>query len=328
MRTCHHTIKSTITTTIAMITQFLRKQSQASSSSQSSTPSPAASPSPAAPAARESSEASKSTPPTTNPLSTHKVQFPIKEGVLFYEKRLLKNVQYRPKTIRQAAKGHKPSWVWEYGAEVSADKYDRLWVCQRCYERRSHGQYVFDARKATSAIAYRLEQQHSISNPSKPQTPSTPQSDYISAPFSDLLYKQQLCDWITYHDISFRIVRFTDTYRLFCQRRREIEAIYPKSDTTLVKWIKELYYKRKEVISSYLRNAASKINISADGWRSDCRDNYIAVCSHFVSADGYLRHILLGFKKIKTRKTGANQAVLVKQLLDEYCITDLGSQYW
>jgi hypothetical protein len=92
-----------------------------------------------------------------------------------------------------------------------------------------------------------------------------------------------------------------------------------------VKWVKELFYKRKEILRGQLRGAASKINISADGSWSDCRDNYVGVCSHFVSSDGQLCHILLGLKKIKTRKTGENQAVLVKEVLDDYGIERLGS---
>ena len=51
----------------------------------------------------------------------------------------------------------------------------------------------------------------------------------------------------------------------------------------------------------------------------------MAVCSHFISSEGTLHYILLGFKKCKARKTGANEAILVKQLLDEYGITNLGS---
>jgi hypothetical protein len=195
-----------------MITQFLRKNSQAPSSSQSSTL-PSLNPSSSGSEITSSAPSPASETPTPtlsrNQQSKHKVQFPIKQDTLWYKGKILKNVQYRPKAVRQGSRDHKPSWVWDHGAEIQADNHNRLWVCKLCYTQKAHGQYIFDAKRATTSISYHLSQKHEIINLEKlpSDVPSTLSSDYIPPPFSDILYQRELCDWITYHDISFRIVR-------------------------------------------------------------------------------------------------------------------------
>ena len=61
---------------------------------------------------------------------------------LIYGGRVLKNARYRPKTVKKGCKHHRPSWVWEHGAELQADGYDRLWVCKLCYTWKTHCQIV------------------------------------------------------------------------------------------------------------------------------------------------------------------------------------------
>ena len=260
---------------------------------------------------------------------THLCRFKIEVKRLIYKDKVLENPRYRPRTARALGRLVKTSWIWRYGADIEATGYSRLFVCKACYDQKANRKMIYPAEKSTSAIASHLRSKHELKPPGGDELPTPPQpkqafhlDQYVSDPFRDLMYKEMLSLWVARHDIPFLTIRYLDTRRLLSFGRGEIATALPQSDTTLSKWVHETYLThKKRIIKNYLKNAVSKVNISVDGWKAPNRDNYLAICSHFISKEGQLHHILLGFKKINKPKSGENNAVLVGEVLREYGIS-------
>jgi hypothetical protein len=64
--------------------------------------------------------------------------------------------------------------------------------------------------------------------------------------------------------------------------------------------------------------ARSKVNLSLDGWRAGNRDEYIAICSHFIDDDFKLIHCLLGFRKVYGAKSGQHIAEITADVINDY----------
>jgi hypothetical protein len=204
------------------------------------------------------------------PTASHKCYFEINELLLVYNRQQLKGVRYRPKTKRALHKNVKPSWVWNHGADIQAQGYDRLWFCKICHLKRDPKVGLLDAR-STSTIIEHLRSKHHINPPgAEARPPRPPASDgsfknWTSGPFEDYLYKQRLIDWICRHDIPFKIVRFQDTRTLLSHGIDAVEEVIPRSHTTIASWIKDSFEERRQLIkNTVLCTAKSEINLSVD----------------------------------------------------------------
>lgn len=114
-------------------------------------------------------ESTTTAPPSTlthsePPTASHKCYFEINESLLVYNRQQLKGVRCRPKTKRALHKNVKPSWVWNHGADIQAQGYDRLWLCKICHLKRDPKVGLLDAR-FTSTIIEHLRSKHHINPP-------------------------------------------------------------------------------------------------------------------------------------------------------------------
>ena len=114
-----------------------------------------------------------------------------------------------------------------------------------------------------------------------------------------------------------RIIR-----KLLISGRLEIEAVLPSSHTTIKDWMLDSFQSRKAQIKNQMSLANSKINISLDGWRSPDRDDYIAICAHFINEDFKIVHCLLGFRDVKGVKSGQGTAEITAKVINDYEIGD------
>lgn len=98
----------------------------------------------------------------------------------------------------------------------------------------------------------------------------------------------------------------------------EIEVILPASHNTIKDWILDSFLSRKIQIKHKVSLARSKINISLDGWRAPNRDDYIAVCAHFIDEEYELVHCLLGFRSTNGAKSGQATGEITAKVINDF----------
>src|SRR5687768_15263564 len=60
-------------------------------------------------------------PPSVRPTTSHCCIFDIDRSILWYENKLLRNVEYRPRHRRVLHTRAKISWIYKHGADLQAD---------------------------------------------------------------------------------------------------------------------------------------------------------------------------------------------------------------
>ena len=261
---------------------------------------------------------------TSLPSSTsHACTFDIKFNTLKYHGQLLQNVQYRPRNKRLLNTKAKISWIYQHGADLQAKNHEKLWLCKRCHEDKDYVSQLFNA-KSTSSITSHLNKIHEITEPKKDhkiassQAQGYAQRGFVPPPFDDLKYKKDLIDMVITCDLSFAIIQEARFRRTLIADRPEIEAILPTSHTTIKEWVLDAFQSRKIQIKDKISQAKSKVNLSLDGWRAGNRDEYIAICSHFIDDAFKVTHCLLGFRKVYGVKSGQHIAEITANVINDY----------
>ena len=261
---------------------------------------------------------------TSRPSRTsHACTFDIQFDTLRYRGKILQDVQYRPRSKRVLNTKAKVSWVYQHGADLQAKGHEKLWLCKLCYEKKDPSSQLFSAISTSSIMAH-LKKAHGITgtaNTLQAQVPtqaSYAQRGLVPPPFNDLKYKKNLIDMIIACDLSFAIVQEARFRQTLIVDRPEIEAILPTSHTTIKEWVLDAFQSRKIQIKDKISRARSKVNLSLDGWRAGNRDEYIAICSHFIDDDFKLIHCLLGFRKVYGAKSGQHIAEIAADVINDY----------
>jgi hypothetical protein len=269
-------------------------------------------------------ESLPSQPSQTSHACVSDIQF----NTLEYRGQLLKDVQYRPQNKRVLNTKTKVSWVYEHGADLQADGYEKLWLCRRCHQNQAYGSQLFDY-KSTSSVATHLKKVHGITD--KDNSPASSQvqlqlptqigriqSGLLPPPFNDLEYKKNLVDTIISNDLSFVLIEDARFRQLLLSGQAEIGAILPASHNTIKEWVLDSFRSRKVEVKHKISLARSKINLSLDGWRAPNRDDYIAICAHFIDKDYKIVHCLLGFKSVYGEKSGQATGEITAGVINDY----------
>jgi hypothetical protein len=255
--------------------------------------------------------------------TSHACIFDIQFDTLEYLGHLLQDVQYRSRSKRVLNTKAKVSWIYQHGADIQAKGYEKLWLCRRCHQKKAYGSQLFNAT-STSSITSHLNKVHGITNSSASSQAQSPapiglvQRGLLPPPFNDLKYKKNLIDTITSCDLSFATVENARFRQLLISGCPEIEAILPSSHTTIRDWVLDSFQSRRVQIKDKVSLARSKVNLSLDGWRAPNRDEYIAICAHFISEDYKLVHCLLGFRKVHGDKSGQLIAEITSKVVNDY----------
>jgi hypothetical protein len=258
--------------------------------------------------------------------TSHACTFDIQSNALKYRGKFLTEVEYRPRDKRALNTDSKISFVYQYGADIKAKDFDKLWLCKKCYQQQTSTSQIFDA-KSTSSIKSHLKKIHGImenkvSSEGNPSQIGLIQRGLLPPPFDDLRYKKDLVDTFLDCDLSFALLEKEKFRKLLISGRLEIEAVLPSSHTTIKDWMLDAFQSRKAQIKDQMSLANSKINISLDGWRSPNRDDYIAICAHFINEDFKIVHCLLGFRDVKGVKSGQGTAEITAKVINDYEIGD------
>lgn len=255
--------------------------------------------------------------------TSHACIFNIQFNTLKYRGKLLQNVQYRPRNKRVLNTNAKISWVYQHGADIQANGYQKLWLCKLCHTEKSSSSQLFNATSTSSIISH-LDKVHGITEPSRNSSALSPSNH--PQPFDDLKYKKQVVNIFIKNDLSFALVEDAEFRDALVNGRPEIEAILPSSHNTIKAWVLDYFTLRKIQIKDKVSRARSKINISLDSWRAPTIKNYIAICGHFIDEDCTLVHCLLGFKDTKGVKAGEMIAGIIAKVIDDYEVSqNLGS---
>jgi hypothetical protein len=89
---------------------------------------------------------------------------------------------------------------------------------------------------------------------------------------------------------------------------------------TIKDWVLQSFQSRKKQIKNTVLLARSKINLSLGGWRAPNRDDYIAICAHFINEDYQLVHCLLSFRSMYGTKSGQAVGEVTAGAITEYGI--------
>jgi hypothetical protein len=259
--------------------------------------------------------------PSQSSQTSHSCVFDIKFDTLKYKGQLLQDVQYRQRDKRVLNTRARISWIYQHGADLQANGYAKLWLCKICHERGNYSSQLFDA-KSTSSASTHLENVHETFSDSKKKISqarilstqiSLIQGGLLPPPFNDLEYKKDLVDTIVSTDLSFALVENTRFRRLL-----DIKAILPASHNTIKDWVLNSFQSRKVQVKHKISLARSKITLSLDGWRAPNRDDYIAICAHFVDKDYKLVHCLLGFRSVFGAKSGQATGEITAGVINDY----------
>jgi hypothetical protein len=214
--------------------------------------------------------------------------------------------------------------VYQYGTDIQAKGYEKLWLCKLCHQKRAYSTQLFDA-KSTSSITNHLKKAHGITNDlalSKAKARSVQlgltQSGLLLPPFDDMTYKENIIDTFIACDLSFAFVEHAKFRRLLISDRSEVEAVLSSSHTTVKGWVLDSFQSRQAQIKDQVSLSQSKINLSLDGWRAPTRDDYFAVCAHIINKDYNLVHCLLGFRNVHGVKSGQGIAEITANVINDY----------
>lgn len=263
--------------------------------------------------------------PSQSSQTSHSCVFDIKFDTLKYHGKLLEDVQYRPRDKRVLNTSSKISWIYQHGADLQAKDYAKLWLCRQCHENEDYGSQLFNA-KSTSSAATHLENIHKVfskKDTSEAQLHLPTQiglirSGLLPPPFNDLEYKTDLVDTIIENDLSFALIEATRFRKLLVSGRSDIQAILPASHNTIKDWVLDSFKSRKIQIKHKISLARSKINLSLDGWKAPNRDDYIAICAHFVDDEYKLVHCLIGFRSVFGAKSGQATGEITAGVINDY----------
>jgi hypothetical protein len=77
---------------------------------------------------------------------------------------------------------------------------------------------------------------------------------------------------------------------------------------------------------TFFESVPSRVSVTFDAWTSKAYDPYLAITAHYVDAlsdqplEWELKSKLLGFEELQGSHTGANVAVKIIEVLDQYDI--------
>jgi hypothetical protein len=100
----------------------------------------------------------------------------------------------------------------------------------------------------------------------------------------------------------------------------EADAALPHSHNTILTWTIRQYKSYKERIRNILHSASTKIHITVDLWSSPNSLAVMGIIAHYINEEGILDNSVLALRNVIGEHTGANQAEIIMDVLDEYGI--------
>ena len=136
----------------------------------------------------------------------------------------------------------------------------------------------------------------------------------LRALVNEMSLRVSILDWITYHNLPFKIVDSKRFRRVLMQANPLLEMIIPSS-STLVRLLEDEYKKAVGPVTEKLQTTRGKIHFSFDRWTTTHNTSFLGVSSHFIDVEWQVRSILLGLPALRNRHTGEALADEVADVL-------------
>ena len=133
--------------------------------------------------------------------------------------------------------------------------------------------------------------------------------------------EQLLVRLITIRSLPYSCLEWAEFRALLRYIHSNVDDLIPYSHHTARDWVVTNYEFEKINIKSQLATALSNIHFTVDAWTSGNNMAILAVVSYYTNEDGFLVYSPLSMKEMTADHSGANMAVIVRDVLDEFEIS-------
>lgn len=249
-------------------------------------------------------------------------------------------IPHLQKPLRTASR--KLSWVYKHGwrlvSRLNTKQY--WWVCHLCHTRRGIGRQtgVLDTSQATSSVSYHLSKTHRIGKKGLLRPPLTGGQRTIEVlanagvrvsqraanemgSFNIQAFRVAAVSWLIDDNVALRQF-ISPMFRAMLQfANPEAERALWASHNSVSQFVMRLYdYMQPQVVAE-LRNAASKIHISFDGWTTKGgKRGFFGVVAHYAAADGHVKDVAIDLPYLEGSHTGDAIARCVEETPEKFGI--------
>lgn len=246
--------------------------------------------------------------------------------------------------VTKSKKGRR-SWIRQHGAFLvelnSLDKeIDHVWCCQYCDTRPDP--VIYNAASTDNAARH-LGTKHDIYDPSDTDDVSSGPSrkrartgaisvlemvkrtsgKQIIVVNEETKLKEEICAWIVDANVPMWCVRHQTFQKMLLRLNPGlVQAVVPQSDTTIKRWLVDMYKQHKANIMSSLENSLSKIHISFDLWTAPNALPLIGVVGHWLDQEVVYQTRLLAMELVQGSHTGENQAPYLLKVINDFNLND------
>jgi hypothetical protein len=128
--------------------------------------------------------------------------------------------------------------------------------------------------------------------------------------------------WIVTANLPFTTPSNPYLRRLLDLHDASLAKEVPWSRQAVRDTMRKLFEAKKEVISSQLEKAVTRISFSFDMWTSPNRYAFLGLHAHYLDASFQVQSRLLALRRVWGAHSGANQATTIHDIFGEYGIRD------
>jgi hypothetical protein len=241
----------------------------------------------------------------------------------------IKGSQYLRK--REIATGKKArdrnSLAWKYGETLirTSDKVE-VFYCYEC-ELKGNCQQL-PVLNGTTGARQHLRNKHRLDPDSGELIQKPEKSGNNTEVFTVVqtkewtTFKQLLLRWFVFCQLALFMLENLYFRELMNYLNKGLASLLPKSSKTLRNWIMEEYVELKKSVADELSWACSNIHITFDIWTAGNFAGYMSIWGYWIDASGSRQRRLLAFRRIYGSHSGENQAEALKEVLEEYSISN------
>lgn len=137
------------------------------------------------------------------------------------------------------------------------------------------------------------------------------QVEKAKGPFDQKEFERLLVEWIIACDQPFEEVERPQLRRLLEYTHHSIKPLHVPHRTTIKTRIMKMGEDKVEDIKRMFSELKGKVSISLDAWTSSNHYAFLAIVAHYVTNDGHLQELLIGFRELHGEHSGENLAEVV-----------------
>ncbi|KAL4258188.1 Zinc finger BED domain-containing [Pleurotus pulmonarius] len=148
------------------------------------------------------------------------------------------------------------------------------------------------------------------------------QVEKAKGPFNQQVFEKLLVEWIVACDQPFEEVERPELRRLLEYTHHSFKPLHVPHRTTIKTRVMKMGEDTVKQIRDMFAELKGKISISLDAWTSSNHYAFLAIVAHYVTNDGQLQELLIGFQEINGEHSGENLAEVVWETLVKFGLTE------